>query len=98
MPLESEPAWSRLLQELRGFLGEAECMRSALPLGELTVRERDILECIARGLDNAEIARSLGLAEKTVRNNITRVFDKIGVEHRYEAIVRAREAGLAGSP
>lgn len=98
MPLESEPAWSRLLQELRGFLGEAECMRNALPLGELTVRERDILECIARGLDNAEIARSLGLAEKTVRNNITRVFDKIGVEHRYEAIVRAREAGLAGSP
>ena len=41
-----------------------------------------------------EIAASLGLSEKTVRNHITRVFDKIGVEHRYEAIVRAREAGL----
>src|SRR5664279_402764 len=37
---------------------------------------------------------SLGLSEKTVRNHITRVFDKIGVEHRYEAIVRARDAGL----
>ena len=37
---------------------------------------------------------SLGLSEKTVRNHITRVFDKIGVEHRYQAIVRARDAGL----
>jgi DNA-binding CsgD family transcriptional regulator len=34
------------------------------------------------------------LSEKTVRNHITRIFDKIGVEHRYQAIVRAREAGL----
>jgi DNA-binding CsgD family transcriptional regulator len=45
-------------------------------------------------LDNSEIAVSLGLSEKTVRNHITRVFDKIGVEHRYQAIVRARDAGL----
>jgi DNA-binding CsgD family transcriptional regulator len=41
-----------------------------------------------------EIAAVLGLSEKTVRNHITRVFDKIGVEHRCEAIVRAREADL----
>ena len=53
-----------------------------------------MLEGIAEGLDNSEIATSLGLSEKTVRNHITRVFDKIGVEHRYEAIVRARDAGL----
>ena len=65
-----------------------------MPLDELTPRERAVLEGIAEGLDNAEIATSLGLSEKTVRNHITRVFDKIGVEHRYEAIVRAREAGL----
>jgi DNA-binding NarL/FixJ family response regulator len=74
--------------------------RNRLPLGELTPRERGVLECIARGLDNAEIAASLGLSEKTVRNHITRVFDKIGVEHRYQAIVLARDAGLgaAGAP
>ena len=68
--------------------------RNALPLADLTPRERNVLECIARGLDNAEIAASLGLSEKTVRNHITRVFDKIGVEHRYQAIVLARDAGL----
>ena len=54
----------------------------------------EFLERIAEGLDNAEIAGSLCLSEKTVRNHITRVFDKICVEHRYQAIVLAREAGL----
>ena len=68
--------------------------QKALPLDNLTPRERAILEGIAGGLDNADIARSLGLSEKTVRNHITRVFDKIQVQHRYEAIVRARDAGL----
>ena len=101
MPLPDEPAWPRLLAEVRGFLGEPgaarAAARSALPLGDLTPRERNVLECIARGLDNAEIAASLELSEKTVRNHITRVFDKIGVEHRYQAIVRARDAGLGTS-
>jgi len=68
--------------------------RIALPLDDLTPRERAILEGIAEGFDNAEIASLLGLSEKTVRNHITRVFDKINVRHRYEAIVRARDAGL----
>ena len=45
-------------------------------------------------MDNSEIAATLVLSEKTVRNHITRVFDKIGVAHRYEAIVLARDAGL----
>lgn len=98
MLLADEPAWPHFLAEVRRFLGEAApaCApeRNRLPLGELTPRERNVLECIARGLDNAEIAASLGLAEKTVRNHITRVFDKIGVEHRYQAIVLARDAGL----
>ena len=53
-----------------------------------------MLEAIAQGLDNNEIAASLGMPEKTVRNHVTRVLDKIGVEHRYQAIVRARDAGL----
>jgi DNA-binding NarL/FixJ family response regulator len=65
-----------------------------LPFGTLTPRERVILEGIAEGLGNAEIAGSLCLSEKTVRNHITRVFDKICVEHRYQAIVLAREAGF----
>ena len=97
MPLAEEPAWPRLLDEMRTFLAEPDTAaigRHGLPLDELTPRERAVLEGIAEGLDNSEIAASLGLSEKTVRNHITRVFDKIGVEHRYEAIVRARDAGL----
>jgi len=61
-------------------------------------RERTVLECIACGQDNSEIGASLGLSEKTVRNHVTRIFDKIGVEHRYQAIVLARDAGLGGAP
>jgi pimeloyl-ACP methyl ester carboxylesterase/DNA-binding CsgD family transcriptional regulator len=96
MPLADEPAWQRLLTEVRSFLAEkSPAARSALPLADLTPREGNVLQCIARGLNNAEIAASLGLSEKTVRNHITRVFDKIGVEHRYQAIVLARDAGLA---
>ena len=97
MPLADEPAWPRLLGEMRRFLAEPSgntAAGNALPLDDLTPRERDVLKRIAEGLDNSEIAITLGLSEKTVRNHITRVFDKISVEHRYEAIVRAREAGL----
>lgn len=63
-------------------------------LSELTLRVVEVLEHIAQGLDNAQIAAHLELAEKTVRNHITRIFDKLGVENRGQAIVRAREAGL----
>jgi DNA-binding CsgD family transcriptional regulator len=98
MLLTDEPAWARLYAEVRNFLAEpsnirAPC-RNALPLGELTPRERAVLEGIAEGLDNSQLAAALQLSEKTVRNHITRVFDKICVEHRYQAIVLARDAGL----
>jgi DNA-binding NarL/FixJ family response regulator len=98
MLLADEPAWARVYAEVRAFLAEpttvhAPC-RNALPLGELTPRERAVLEGIAEGLDNSELAAALQLSEKTVRNHITRVFDKICVEHRYQAIVLARDAGL----
>jgi DNA-binding NarL/FixJ family response regulator len=98
MPLADEPAWSQLVAEVRNFLAETTdtrtAVRNAFPLGHLTPRERAVLEGIAEGLANSEIAASLRLSEKTVRNHITRIFDKIRVEHRYQAIVLAREAGL----
>jgi DNA-binding NarL/FixJ family response regulator len=49
---------------------------------------------IARGLDNIQIAKSLDLSEKTVRNPINSIFGKLGTPNRAQAIVRAREAGL----
>jgi len=60
----------------------------------LTDRERTVLQHIAEGLDNAEIARTLGLSVKTVRNHASNIFAKLQVAHRAQAIVRAREAGL----
>jgi len=101
MPLADEPTWLQLIAEVRSFLAEPKsaqpASRNALPIDKLTPRERAVLEGIAGGFDNSEIAASLRLSEKTVRNHITRVFDKIRVEHRYQAIVRAREAGLGGT-
>ena len=65
MPLLDEPAWPRLISEIRTFLATSDGSmpeQKALPLDNLTPRERAILEGIAGGLDNADIARSLGLS------------------------------------
>lgn len=62
---------------------------------ELTERERVVLGRIAAGLENAEIARELGVSVKTVRNHASNIFAKLHVAHRAQAIVRARDAGMA---
>lgn len=64
---------------------------------ELTAREREILNLIARGDDNADIARKLGITTKTVRNHVSNVFSKLQVADRTQAAIRAREAGLGAS-
>lgn len=61
---------------------------------ELTDRERVILELIAQGRSNAEIASRLVLSPKTVRNHISNILSKLQVADRAQAIIRAREAGL----
>ena len=61
---------------------------------ELTAREREVLDLMAQGLGNTEIAPRLYVSEKTVRNHVSNVFLKLGVADRAQAIVRAREAGL----
>ena len=102
LPLESdnhvlsrnEPAWKAYLEALDGFLPSS----GGGEFPKLTQRERDVLELVAQGLDNAQVAARLALSEKTVRNHITRIFDKIEVENRSQAIVAARKAGLGGQP
>ena len=64
---------------------------------QLTDRECDVLELVAQGLDNLTIARRLGLSDKTVRNHLSNVLNKLGVADRGAAIARARDAGL-GQP
>lgn len=61
---------------------------------ELTEREREVLELIARGQNNNEIAGRLTLSPKTVRNHVSNIFGKLQVADRAEAIIRARNAGL----
>jgi len=67
------------------------------PFPQLTARELDVLDAVARGADNATIARTLHLSEKTVRNYVSLVLTKIHVATRAEAIVVAREAGLGAA-
>lgn len=61
---------------------------------ELTRREREVLDLIARGLPNAAIADRLGLSAKTIGNHTSTIFAKLQVAGRAEAIIRARDAGL----
>jgi DNA-binding NarL/FixJ family response regulator len=67
---------------------------AAEPFPELTEREHEILELLAQGRSNGDIAERLGIASKTVRNHVANVMNKLAVADRAQAIVRAREAGL----
>ncbi|CAA9235700.1 MAG: Two-component transcriptional response regulator, LuxR family [uncultured Acidimicrobiales bacterium] len=70
--------------------------RGAVPFPELTDREREVVDLVARGYDNATIARSLVLSTKTVRNYVYGVLAKLDVPDRAQLIVRARQGGLGG--
>lgn len=79
------------------LLGRLKQVAEAVPFPELTERERQLLDRMARGTGNATIAATLGLAPKTVGNHIGSIFAKLAVGTRAEAIVLAREAGLGRS-
>jgi DNA-binding NarL/FixJ family response regulator len=64
------------------------------PLGELTTREREVLELVGAGLSNAEIGGRLGLAEKTVKHYMTAILGKLDVGSRVEAALFAYKAGM----
>lgn len=70
--------------------------RPAYAFPELTTREREILQLMARHQTNPEIAAQLHLSPKTVRNYTSNIFAKLQVANRAEAILRARDAGLGG--
>jgi DNA-binding NarL/FixJ family response regulator len=68
------------------------------PFPALSARERDILDLIAAGQSNSDIAGRLALSEKTVRNNVSAILAKLRVADRSAAIVQARQAGLGTDP
>ncbi len=66
------------------------------PFPQLTDRETEVLGLLAAGLDNAAVARRLGVSSKTVRNHVSNIITKLQVSDRTGAILRARDAGLGG--
>ena len=76
-----------------GYFTDPRPRRQVLP--ELTAREREVLALLAASLPTATIATQLGLSPKTVRNHLSSVFAKLQVADRTQAVLRAREAGLA---
>jgi len=91
--LEHEPAWQRFCDAVLDFTGvqskaEDEVFRS------LSEREREILGKLLSGVSNAEIGRMLFISDKTVRNQLTRIYEKLGVGNRSQAIVFAKDHGF----
>ncbi len=97
LPIDGEDAWRRWREELASFL-PAATGRGGGAFESLTPRERELVELIAQGRDNAQVAAQLGLSEKTVRNHITSIFAKLEVANRSQAIVLARDAGFGKRP
>jgi pimeloyl-ACP methyl ester carboxylesterase/DNA-binding CsgD family transcriptional regulator len=93
--LEHEPAWSRFKEAVLAFMPVFQLPTSQPKFAALSVRERQVLAQIARGLSNDEIAALLHISEKTVRNHASNIFDKLGVWSRTQAMALARDHGFA---
>jgi pimeloyl-ACP methyl ester carboxylesterase/DNA-binding CsgD family transcriptional regulator len=95
--LEGEPAWDRFRDEVLEFMGLKGSSRGEDPaFASLSPREREVLALITEGLGNAQIAERLSISEKTVRNHVSNLFDKLGVWTRAQAIVFAHDRGFRG--
>ena len=87
------------MAEVRDFLGAAPAPATHDAQGEseepaLTAAERDVLRLVAQGLGNGAIARQLQKSEKTVRGQVSSIFDKLGVCMRSEAIVHVGDSDV----
>lgn len=67
-------------------------------IGGLTDREQELLDLMARGMNNSQIARQLHISPKTVSNHVSNIYGKLQVSDRVEAVLLAREAGLGADP
>ncbi len=91
-----DPGWPVFVTELRRFLAEEDSESAPLAPAEfeLTRRERAVLELVARGQSNTEIAQGLGIRAKTVRNHVSNIAGKLGAASRAQLIVQSRDAGF----
>jgi pimeloyl-ACP methyl ester carboxylesterase/DNA-binding CsgD family transcriptional regulator len=93
--LEHEPAWAKFKEAVLEFTGQSSASQEGA-FSDLSKRERETLALLADGLSNSEIAERLGISEKTVRNHLSHLFDKLGVWSRAQAIVFARDRDFRG--
>lgn len=91
--LEGEPAWGRFRDAVASFMNLAAGPAADGTAG-LSARERQVLAHMADGMSNASIATRMHLSEKTVRNHASRIYEKLGVRSRAQAIVLVRDRGL----
>jgi DNA-binding NarL/FixJ family response regulator len=105
MPLDSrnhillaeESAWAHFKAAVLEFTGRPRAAGAEDPLlARLSERERQILAAVVSGQSNSEIGAALFVSEKTVRNSLTRIFEKLGVRTRTQAAVLARDLGFSG--
>lgn len=93
--LAHEQAWTRFQEAVLDFTGRRRAGGGDV-FARLSPRERDTLRLLTDGLSNSEIAERLGISEKTVRNHLSHLFDKLGVWSRTQAVVFARDHGFRG--
>lgn len=90
-----EAVWgASLARRITDFFADAHRDRTATAFPELTERERQVLDLVATGCRNHDIARKLALSEKTVRNHVSSIFVKLRVRDRAAAVAKARDGGL----
>ena len=88
---------SRLMNFFQGLSAAADQAALTQAFPELTDREHEVLDLIAQGHNNKEIAEQLALSPKTVSNHVSNIFNKLQVADRAQAIIVARQAGLGRS-
>ena len=90
--MQDEPAWRAFLGVLADFYPPAQVPANAFPI--LTARERQVLELLATGMTNAEIAKRLYLGDATVKTHVARLLGKLGARDRLQATIIAYESGF----
>ena len=100
LPLPQEAAWQQMADEIDAFLqAPGAANKSIAPVDDLTAREHAVLELLTQGLDNAAMAQRLCMSDKTVRNHLSTIYSKLGVNSRAKAVlwVEAHTEALAAA-